>query len=83
MRNLQPHLQNRRGSALLAINEWLSYFNVRMKQIQVRAGTEVIIKVDPVHNVVSDAFRNLDREERGCLLHDEEVCSSLLLILLI
>ena len=61
----------------MAINEWLSYFNVRMKQIEVRAGTEVLIKVDPVHNVVSDAFRNLEQEERGCLLHDEEVWGSL------
>ena len=73
MRNSQPHFQARRGSALVAINEWLSYFNVRMNQIQVRAGTEVIIKVEPVHHVVSDEFRELDQEERGCLLHDEGV----------
>ena len=73
MRALQPQFQATRGSAFVAINEWLSYFNVRMEQIEVRAGTEVIIKVEPVHHIVSDVFSNLDVAERRCLLPEEEV----------
>ena len=77
MRASQPHFQATRGSAFVAINEWLSYFNVRMKQIEVRAGTEVIIKMEPVHHIVSEDFRNLVQEERQCLLHEEEVYNAL------
>ena len=73
MRALQPHYEATRGSAFVAINEWLSYFNVRMKQIEVRAGTEVKIKMEPVHHIVSEDFRNLGQEERRCLLQEEEV----------
>ena len=77
MRSSQPHFQATRGSAFVAINEWLSYFNVRMKQIEVRAGTEVKIKMEPVQHIVSDDFRNLVQEERRCILHDEEVYDTL------
>ena len=73
MRAYLPQVQAARGSAFVAINEWLSYFNVRMKQVEVRAGTEVIMKIEPVHHVVSDAFRELGQKERGCLLQDEQV----------
>ena len=76
MRASLPHIQATRGSAFVAINEWLSYFNVRMKQVEIRAGTEVIMKVEPVRHVVSDDFRELDQEERGCLLQDEQVLVS-------
>ena len=73
MRASLPQVQATRGSAFVAINEWLSYFNVRMKQVEVRAGTEVIMKVEPVHHVVSEEFKILVQEERGCLLQDEQV----------
>ena len=73
MRALQPHYEATRGSAFVAINEWLSYFNVRMEQIEVRAGTEVIIKVEPVHHIVSEEFSILEVEERHCLLPEDKV----------
>ena len=73
MRASLPHIQATRGSAFVAINEWLSYFNVRMKQVEVRAGTEVIMKVEPVDHIVSDAFGELDRAERECRHKDEQV----------
>ena len=81
MRASLPHIQATRGSAFVAINEWLSYFNVRMKQVEIRAGTEVMMKVEPVRHVVSDGFRELDQEERGCLLQDEQVLISCLHLL--
>ena len=73
MRASLPHIQATRGSAFVAINEWLSYFNVRMKQVEVRAGTEVIMKVEPVDHIVSGAFGELDRAERECRHKDEQV----------
>ena len=78
MRASLPHIQATRGSAFVAVNEWLSYFNVRMKQVEVRAGTEVIMKVEPVDHIVSGAFGELDQAERECRHKDEQVYKFLL-----
>ncbi len=35
LRNFPASLPRRRGSAILAINEWMTYFNVRTRNIEV------------------------------------------------
>ncbi len=57
----------RKGSASIAVNEWTSYFNVRMNQFEVLGGQQVIVKVKPVSHIATDAFRQLDPDERNCL----------------
>ncbi len=45
LRNLVPTLPKKKGSARIAVNEWLSYYNVRINHLEVVAGTEAVIKI--------------------------------------
>ncbi len=65
------HLPPTKGSATVSINEWLSYYNVRMNLIDVRAGQEVRIKVEPVYHSASDRFKALSLEQRKCRFRHE------------
>lgn len=59
---------------MVAINEWTDYFNVRINQLDVRAGTEVILKVRPTQHSTSEGFKSLTLEERRCRFkHENEV----------
>ena len=60
-----------KGRAAIAINEYLSYYNVRMNSLDIIAGQDVTIKIKPVHHVASERFKSLDVEKRNCLFHDE------------
>ncbi len=60
-----------RGSANVAINQYLSYYNVRMKPVPVMAGQEVQIKVRPTYHMVSPIFEQMSLESRKCLLKNE------------
>ena len=65
------------GTLMVAVNEWTDYFNVRMNQLDLRAGTEVIMRVRPTQHLTSEDFRALSLEKRKCRLsHENEVCSS-------
>ena len=65
------------GSLMVAVNEWTDYFNVRMNHLDLRAGTEVIMRVRPTQHSTSEDFRALSLEKRKCrLMHENEVCSS-------
>ena len=62
------------GSLIVALNEWTDYFNVRINQLDLRAGTEVIIRVRPTQHSTSKDFRDLSLKERKCKLkHENEV----------
>ncbi len=43
----------RKGKALVAVNEWLSYYNVRINHLEVVAGKEAIIKIKPTRYWIS------------------------------
>ena len=73
-RSLKSHLPTQpkdRGSALVAINEWLAYFNVRWNNFRVAGGQEVVVKIQPVDFSSSGSFRELDVTTRKCRFHDE------------
>ena len=62
------------GSLMVALNEWTDYFNVRINHLDLRAGTEVIIRVRPTQHSTSEDFRALSLKDRGCKLkHENEV----------
>ena len=71
LRNYVMSLAPRRGSALIALNEHLSYYNVRLNHIEIRAGTETVVKVEPVSHVASEGLASLRVEDRKCLYPDE------------
>ena len=54
------------GSLLLAINDWQTFYSVRLNQIDLRGGTEVVIKIQPVMHSTSDNFKRLALDEREC-----------------
>ena len=61
-----------KGSLLVAINDWQTYYSVRLNQIELKAGKEVIIKVTPVVHSTSADFKSLTLEERACRYPDEQ-----------
>ena len=63
-----------RGSLAVAFNEWRKFFGVRLNQIELRAGTEAIVKVKPVVHTSTDAFQGLSIDSRKCrFLHEVKV----------
>ena len=63
-----------RGSAQIAVNDWLSQFNVRMAQIEAPAGMETKITVTPTYRTASHKIESLNPEKRDCqFLHEVEV----------
>ncbi len=59
------------------MNEWHSYHSVRTKEILLLAGKEVTLKLEPISQTSSAAFRALDVDKRKnkCLYSDENpVC---------
>ncbi len=55
----------------MAINEWTSYFNVRINHLEISAGREAIVKIEPTSHVATSSFRKLAVEDRKCLFSDE------------
>ena len=60
-----------KGSARIAINEWLSQFNVRMAEIKAPAGLETMIKVTPTYRSSSNDIKKIDPKDRLCRFLDE------------
>ena len=63
--------ENREGSIIVAINAWQTYYDVRINQLDLRAGTDVVIKVEPVVHSTSSEFKTLKLDERKCRYSDE------------
>ncbi len=59
-------LPKRRGETTVAFNEWLSYYNVRLNQVKVLAGQEVIVKLKPARHVATHNIETLEPEKRRC-----------------
>ena len=61
-------------SLMVAINEWTDYFNVRINKLDLKAGTEVILRVRPTLHSASEDFAGLSLKDRGCrFTHENEV----------
>ena len=58
--------EKEQGGLIVAINAWNQYYDVRINQLDLRAGSEVIIKVEPVVHSASDDFRRQNLEDRKC-----------------
>ena len=58
--------ENMEGSIIVAINAWQTYYDVRINQLNLRAGTDVTIKVEPVVHSTSLGFKTLKLHERKC-----------------
>ena len=59
------------GKLILAVNHWLTYYSVRVNQLELRPGTEVIIKVKPVKHSTSTQFKALSKNDRNCSFKEE------------
>ena len=60
-----------KGSAKIAINEWLSQFNVRMAQIEAPAGMETKISVTPTYRSAAPEIKVIQPKDRSCRFLDE------------
>ena len=68
------YFTKKKGEILISINEWLSYYNVRINKLKFNAGTEVLIKVKPIKHTTSANFRALSMDKRQCRFpHENEV----------
>ena len=65
-------LKKYKGSLLVAINDWQTYYSIRLNQIELRGGTEVIVKVQPIIHSTTAEFQRLTLEERACRYNDEQ-----------
>ena len=61
------------GKASVNVNQWLKYFNVRSKAIDMVAGSMYIVKIEPIDHVAKEGIRDLPIEKRHCLYKDEKV----------
>ena len=62
-----------RGAATLNANEWFKYFNVRGNPIDLLAGNEYIVKIEPTLHSASSDIRSVDPVKRKCKFGDEVV----------
>ena len=60
------YFTKKKGEIMISVNEWLSYYNVRINKLKFNAGTEVLIKVKPVKHTTSANFRELSIDKRQC-----------------
>ena len=49
--------KNKRAAMTVALNEWLNYFNVRINQIELKAGMEMVITIDPTVHTLTENFK--------------------------
>ena len=63
--------ERKSGSATLAINEWISYYNVRLNPLDLIAGHEYIIKVKPVQHIATNRVKGYDIHTRKCQFPEE------------
>ena len=60
------------GKASVNVNQWLKYFNVRSKAIDMVAGSMYIVKIEPIDHVAKEGIRDLPIKKRLCLYKDEK-----------
>ena len=64
-------LPRKKSSALVAINGWDSYYNVRINNFNIVAGQETVVKVTPTKHTATSGFRSMALSKRQCLFSDE------------
>ena len=65
-------LEKDEGSLMIALNSWQTYYDVRINQIELRAGKDIVIKVEPVVHSTSLDFKGLSLKDRKCRFVDEQ-----------
>ncbi len=72
-------MPKRKGSAVIAVNDWTSYYNVRMNHLNIVAGREIVVKVKPSPHISTKRFKSLGVDKRECLLpHERNEASDIL-----
>ena len=61
----------KKGTIMVAINEWLTFYNVRVNQINLMTGREMLVKVKPIQHTASDRVKDLSIKSRKCRLPTE------------
>ena len=56
----------KKGKLLLTFNDWRTYFDVRVNQLELRSGTDVTVKLRIVKHTTSEAFKKLTIDKRQC-----------------
>ena len=51
---------------MVALNEWLTFFNVRVNQINLITGREALLKIKPTQHTASDNTKALSIKSRQC-----------------
>ena len=69
--NLNEGLYKRKGKILIAVNEWLTFYNVRVNQINLITGREILLKIKPTQHTASDSVKALSVKSRNCRLTTE------------
>ncbi len=64
-------LPKRRGEAMIAINQFDTYYNVRARPIKIMAGQGVHLMIQPTKHASTGAFRKLSVDSRKCLYPEE------------
>ena len=64
-------VNRKRNSVLVAINDWLTYYNVRTKPIEIFSGDVVKVVVEPTSHVATERVAAVDRRSRRCLFPGE------------
>ena len=67
----------KKGKLLLAFNDWRTYFDVRVNQLELRAGTDVTVKLRPIKHTTSTGFRGLTIDQRQCRYEWEQDVSNI------
>ena len=64
-------LFKRKGKILIAVNEWLTFYNVRVNQLNLITGREMLLKIKPTQHTASQSVKSLPIESRKCRLTTE------------
>ena len=72
-------LFKRKGKILIAVNEWLTFYNVRVNQLSLITGREILLKIKPTQHTASQSVKSLPIESRKCRLTTENHVNNKLL----
>ncbi len=80
LKNEIPTQPRAKGSAVISINEWSTYYNVRLNSLEVLAGQHVVISLMPVAHATTPSFRELSVADRKCLYPEDTEAMNAILI---
>ena len=68
---MDKSLFKKKGNILIALNEWLTFYNVSVNQINLITGREMLLKIKPTQHTASQSVKALPIESRKCRLTTE------------